>query len=108
MLDIGLEGGNQNVAVAYTMLDQLNQAVGRNQGERYCGKRCIVLVDLGKLKLLDEFTGYRAKMVSKVDDINLNDIADADVRYTLTLTKADPAVLTKTGPPDAQSCMRMG
>jgi hypothetical protein len=96
MLDIGLEGGNQNVAVAYTMLDQLNQAVGRNQGERYCGKRCIVLVDPGKLKLLDEFTGYRAKMVSKVDDINLTDIADADVRYIVNTLKR-PTIACKNG-----------
>ena len=81
ILDIGLEDGNQNVAVAYTMLDQLIQAVGRNQGERYCGKRCVVLVDPQYLKILDEFTGYHAKVVTKVEDISPADIADADVLY---------------------------
>jgi hypothetical protein len=87
MLDLGLEDGNQNVAVAYAMLDQVIQGVGRNQGERYCDKRCVVLVDPQYLKVLDEFSGYHANVVKRVKDIKLADIVDEDVRYIVETLK---------------------
>ena len=94
LLDLGLENGNQNVAAAYAMLDQLIQGVGRNQGERFCGKRCVVLVDPQYLKVLDEFSGYDVKVVKQVKDIMLSEIRDKGVRYIIKTLK-HPAMACK-------------
>lgn len=80
MLDLWLEDGNQNVAAAFAMLDQLNQGAGRNQGERFNGKRCVAFVDPQYLKILDEYCGYHCRVVSQIKDVALSEIEDADVR----------------------------
>jgi hypothetical protein len=93
-LDLGLENGSQNVAIAYAMLDQLIQGVGRNQGERFFGGRCVALIDPQYLKVLDEFSGYHAKVVKHVKYITLFEIKDEDVR-DLIKTLKHPATACK-------------
>lgn len=86
-LDLGLEPGNVHIATACTMLDQLNQAVGRNQGERFRARRCVALVDPQYLQVLAESSAYTAQVVANISEISPRAVHDPDVRLLLKTIK---------------------